>query len=151
MQHKSIMYLVGCRWSGNQALQVLVGLAAPREHHRRWDDTTNFTGTNLILPQNSTSSSLNRGGVLTNGGQKNTVYTQTLVATRLLDIVHDRLAHLGRLQRVYPRRSFVTIRRRPPRSFQRGGRAGLLRCGARGLFVSIYDMRGGIIAFRHGF
>ena len=76
---------------------------------------------------------------------------QRLVTTRLLDHLHDPLAQLGRLQRIHPRA------RRNDNPSARWGNfstppvADLFRYRARGLFVSNYDVRGKIIAFRHGF
>jgi hypothetical protein len=76
---------------------------------------------------------------------------QRLVTTRLLDHLHDPLAQLGRLQRIHPRA------RRNDNPSARWGNfsappvADLFRYRARGLFVSDYDVRGKIIAFRHGF
>jgi hypothetical protein len=76
---------------------------------------------------------------------------QQLVVTRLLDCVHDPVAHFGRLQRIRPRRwsNDNPLARWPDISGTPV--ANLLRCVARGLFVYNYDMRDKIIAFRHGF
>jgi hypothetical protein len=76
---------------------------------------------------------------------------QRLVTTRLLDHLHDPLAQLGRLQRIHPR-----ARRNDNPSTRWGDFstppvADLFRYRARGLFVSDYDVRDKIIAFRHGF
>ncbi len=43
------------------------------------------------------------GEVLTNKSSQGRADAQRLVATRLLDRVHDPLGHFSRLQRIYPR------------------------------------------------
>jgi hypothetical protein len=69
-------------------------------------------------------------------------YTQLLVRTSLLDNLHDPVVQLGRLQRIQsPLRGEMTIRRRPAQLFRYAGNVDLLRCVARGLFVSDYDVR----------
>ncbi|PWY61726.1 hypothetical protein BO70DRAFT_407998, partial [Aspergillus heteromorphus CBS 117.55] len=49
-----------------------------------------------------------------------------------------------------PARGDIAIRQPAP-GVSPGGRRSLLRCMAEGLFVSNYDVRGNIAAFRHGF
>lgn len=76
---------------------------------------------------------------------------QKLVTTRLLDYLHDPLAQLGRLQRIHPRAQRNDNPSARWSNFSTPPVADLLRYRARGLFVSNYDVRDNIIAFRHGF
>ncbi|PKX99781.1 hypothetical protein P168DRAFT_261363, partial [Aspergillus campestris IBT 28561] len=45
---------------------------------------------------------------------------QRLVATRLLERVHDPLGHFSRLQRIHPARGDIAIRQPAPGGFSRG-------------------------------
>jgi hypothetical protein len=66
---------------------------------------------------------------------------QKLVTTRLLDYLHDPLAQLGRLQRIYPRAQRNDNPSTRWSNFFTPPVADLFRYRARGLFVSNYDVR----------
>ena len=78
-------------------------------------------------------------------------YTQPLVTTRLLDSLHDPIAQISRLQRVYPRAWLNDNPLTRCLDFSETPVVSPLRYMARGLFVSDYDVRDKNVAFRHGF
>ena len=78
-------------------------------------------------------------------------YPQALVGTSLLDTVQDRLEQPSRLQGIQPRQCFACNTSAPAAPLP--GRRDCRPAGIQGrsLFVSDYDGRGDITAFRHGF
>jgi hypothetical protein len=89
--------------------------------------------------------------VLQQIGAKVRADAQQLVITRLLDCVHDPLAHFSRLQRIHHSAwsNDNPSTRRP--GLRRPPVVDLLGSAARGLFVHNYDVLRKIISFRHGF
>ena len=76
----------------------------------------------------------------TNRGNRR-AYTQLLVTTWLLDNLHDPIAQISRLQRIYPRAWLNDNPLMRCLDFSETPVINLLRYMARGLFVSAYDVR----------
>ncbi len=66
----------------------------------------NATGSRPLIPRSPPGTRrcrIHDGEVLTNKSSQGRADAQRLVATRLLDRLHDPLGHFSRLQRIYPR------------------------------------------------
>lgn len=78
-------------------------------------------------------------------------YAQWIVTTRLLYHLHDPAELISRMQRIYPRALSNCHTSARALDFHQDAIANLLRFRARGLFVFLYDVRGRIVTFWHGF
>jgi hypothetical protein len=78
-------------------------------------------------------------------------YAQRIVTTRLLYHLHDPAELISRMQRIYPRALSNCHTSARTLNFHQGSNANLLGFRARGLFVFLYDVRGEIVTFWHGF
>lgn len=78
-------------------------------------------------------------------------YAQWIVTTRLLYHLHDPAELISRMQRIYPRALSNCHTSARAMDFHQDPTADLLRFWAKGLFVFLYDVRGEIVTFWHGF
>ena len=76
---------------------------------------------------------------------------QWIVTTRLLYHLHDPAELISRMQRIYPRALSNCHTSARALDFHQGSTANLLGFRAKGLFVFLYDVRGEIVTFWHGF
>lgn len=78
-------------------------------------------------------------------------YAQRIVTTRLLYHLHDPAELISRMQRIYPHALSNCHTSARALDFHQGSTANLLGFRAKGLFVFLYDVRGEIVTFWHGF